>query len=147
MERACPERLGEIRELETRCFGPVDVFSPRRLRFLLSSPTSIVFIALDDRKRVVGEVIGLIRNFTIPSGRVYKVAVHPDASGKGLATKLIDRMERAFRKVGMKKACAEVRCGNLPSRRLFEKCGYHVSGIIPRYYDDGEDALKFWKIF
>ena len=35
----------------------------------------------------------------------------------------------------------EVRAGNLPAKRLYEKLGYEVAGVRKRYYRDGEDGL------
>ena len=35
----------------------------------------------------------------------------------------------------------EVRAGNLPAKRLYEKLGYEVTGVRKRYYRDGEDGL------
>ena len=43
---------------------------------------------------------------------------------------------------GAHEATLEVRPSNIPARRLYEKYGFKVVGVRPRYYsDDNEDAL------
>ncbi len=36
----------------------------------------------------------------------------------------------------------EVRVGNEAAQRLYRSCGFRVAGRRPRYYADGEDALR-----
>jgi ribosomal-protein-alanine N-acetyltransferase len=58
--------------------------------------------------------------------------------GERLLLALLDlSMER-----GANEATLEVRPSNEPARRLYEKYGFRVVGVRPRYYsDDNEDAL------
>lgn len=134
----------EIRALEQACFTPIDVFKPTQIRRLLTSKTSLPFIIRMNGK-IVASIIGLLRNFRIPSGRIYKVAVHRDSRGLGLASRLLQFVEKKLRGLGAKKCCAEVRLSNTGSQHAFEKNGYVKSGALPRYYADGEDGVKFWK--
>lgn len=94
---------------------------------------------------ILAEIIGLLRHFTIPSGRIYKVAVHPSAQGQGLGSRLIEAMEAEFLAAGMVKSFAEIRQGNCHSWALFQKHGYVPLRKLPRYYADGEDGVKFGK--
>jgi ribosomal protein S18 acetylase RimI-like enzyme len=145
---ASPADAAALHAFEKRCFpNPVDVFSVPRLAYLLRSPTAktLVIRASTGRDRLVGAVIGLLRHFRVPSGRIYKIGIDPRQQSKGYATALLAAMETCFRKAGMRKVCAEVRVSNQASQALFAKNGYSKTSILPRYYDDGEDGVKFWK--
>ena len=39
------------------------------------------------------------------------------------------------------RATLEVRAGNVPAQRLYEKLGFAADGVRRRYYRDGEDGL------
>ena len=69
------------------------------------------------------------------------IASHPRWRGCGLAQWLMLALLEAALARGAERSTLEVRVGNLPARRLYEKLGYEVVGIRPRYYRDGEDGL------
>ena len=141
---ASTKNLAALHRFELLCFThPVDVFNPRQLRHLITSPTSITLVAIEGNE-AIAEVIGLLRHFTIPSGRVYKIAVHPKLRGEGMGTRLLEAIEKQFRQAGMPGSCAEIRVSNAPSRKLFEKNGYVLTRIMKPYYLDGEDGAKYW---
>ncbi len=146
--KAHPKDLDELMVFEKKVFKrPEDQFKRWSLRHLMLSPTSLTLLVRDDDGRLIGEVIGLIRNFKVPSGRVYKIGVAGDIRHKGLGTTLLLEIENWFKKMGMAKTTAEVREGNKPSRRMFEKNGYSETGYLPFYYANGEAAIKYWKSF
>lgn len=73
------------------------------------------------------------------------LAVRSDFKRRGIASRLVE--------AALKKACAEgatrctleVRVSNEAARRLYEKFGFAVRGVRPRYYaETGEDALIMW---
>ena len=135
----------QIHALEQRCYRAVDVFRPRQIRYLLRSPRCRVLLLRDVAGILVGCVIGLFRGFKVPSGRVYKITVNPDFQGQGIGSRLVREIEQVFRGLGMKRCCAEVRISNQASQFMFSRNGYRFEKRLPRYYDDGEDGLKFWK--
>lgn len=133
-------------KLESDCFSAIDIFSKRQFLRLLKSPTCKILVIRGADGSILAEIIGLLRHFSIPSGRIYKLAVHPTIRGNGLGRKLIAAMESEFEKAGMCRVVAEVRVSNTPSAALFRACGYQVVGMLPNYYADGEDGIKFSKI-
>lgn len=145
LRAAEPRDAVGINALEKRCFEPVDVFSTRRWRRLLHSSTTVGLVIRGPNGGILASVFGLLRQFRVPSGRVYKIAIDPSLRGLGLGSRLLRAIEERFRRLGMRRACAEVREGNLPSRSLFLKNGYLISESLPKYYDDGENGIKFWK--
>ncbi len=69
------------------------------------------------------------------------IASHPDWRGCGLGQWLMLALLDAAMARGAVSSTLEVRAGNLPARRLYEKLGYEVTGVRKRYYRDGEDGL------
>ncbi|GAB4282390.1 MAG: hypothetical protein Kow0029_27940 [Candidatus Rifleibacteriota bacterium] len=140
------EDVPALHEFEKKCFRrPEDQFPMRNLRHLIVSPTSMTLLIKDENGQIIGEVIGLLRNFKIPSGRVYKIGVSPEVQKRGLGTTLLKEIEGWFKKKGMKRSCAEVREGNKASRAMFEKNGYIETRFLPFYYANGENGVKYWK--
>jgi len=133
-----------LAHLDEACFRPVDTFSVARFRYLLGSPTCRTLVLWVDG-RPLAFVMGLLRHFRKPSGRIYKIAVDRSLARQGWGTRLLQAMEDLFRREGMVASCAEVRISNAGSLMLFEKNGYRGGNRLPAYYPDGEDARKFWK--
>jgi ribosomal-protein-alanine N-acetyltransferase len=49
-------------------------------------------------------------------------------------------------RLGARQATLEVRRSNLAARRLYERFGFELMGLRPRYYArPDEDALVLWK--
>jgi ribosomal protein S18 acetylase RimI-like enzyme len=142
---AQPTDRQDLQEHDKRCFPlPEDIFRPHQFRHLLRSPTSLVFV-MRRNGRIVASIIGLVRRFRIPSGRIYKVSVASEERGQGLAGCLISFMEERFRALGLRDSCAEVRVSNIGSQTVFTRAGYSPKSTLPRYYPNGEDAMKYWK--
>jgi ribosomal-protein-alanine N-acetyltransferase len=61
---------------------------------------------------------------------------------QGIGDRLLLALLDLARTRGAHEATLEVRPSNIPARRLYEKYGFKVVGVRPRYYsDDNEDAL------
>ena len=69
------------------------------------------------------------------------IASHPRWRGCGLAQWLMLALLEAALARGAERSTLEVRVGNVPAQRLYEKLGYEVVGMRPRYYRDGEDGF------
>ncbi len=69
------------------------------------------------------------------------IASHPDWRGCGLGLHLMLALLDVAQASGAQLSTLEVRAGNLPAQRLYEKLGYEVAGRRRRYYRDGEDGL------
>lgn len=138
--------LDDLMRFEKACFTEkADQFPRRNLRHLITSPTSKTLLVKDKKGKIIAEVIGLLRHFKIPSGRVYKIAVDPSLQKKGMGSKLLAAIESWFISKSMKKSCAEVRESNIGSRTMFERNGYIETKTCYHYYVGGENAIKFWK--
>lgn len=102
-----------------------------------------VFVA-EDAGRVVGDAVVLYRR-GFQGARLYSLAVHPDARGRGVAGHLLGAVEGAARERGCVVLRLEVREDNEPARALYRKHGYADAGRTADYYQDGSAALRMRK--
>ena len=99
----------------------------------------------DDAQRaesVVGYVVAdLVPNHGRPLGHVKDIAVHPDCRGEGVGSTLLTRALAVLDGHGAQSVKLEVRASNDTALGLYDEFGFQYLRTIPRYYDDGEDAL------
>jgi ribosomal-protein-alanine N-acetyltransferase len=77
---------------------------------------------------------------------INNLAIRPALRGRGLGTQLLERVLLDAVAMGAPAATLEVRRSNTPALRLYERAGFHVSGVRPNYYTHPvEDALVLWR--
>ena len=74
-----------------------------------------------------------------------KIAVLPAMRGKGYGNELLTALLNEAKNRGAEKMFLEVREGNLPARKLYEKTGFIQTRVRKKYYDDGENAVEMFK--
>lgn len=77
----------------------------------------------------------------VDEAHIATIATRPEWRGCGLALYLMLALLDAAITRGARTSTLEVRAGNTPARRLYEKLGYAVVGRRRRYYRDGEDGV------
>ena len=103
-------------------------------------------------KRIVYEAhpeLAFARWSRVPAAReaeLLRIAVAPEARGRGLGRALLEACQRELAEEGLAQLFLEVRPTNLAAIRLYERCGWEPCGRRPRYYSDGEDALLFQRV-
>lgn len=91
---------------------------------------------------VVGYVVADVTpNYGRDIGHVKDLAVHPDARRSGLGRRLLERALFELSFAGAALVKLEVRETNDPALALYESFGFEPLRRVPRYYQDGEDAL------
>lgn len=95
-----------------------------------------------------GRLVGYAAVMTVlDEGELLRICVAPRFRRRGVAAML---MERIFRTAAERKLAfmlLEVRKGNLPAIRLYEKYGFSTEGIRKNYYQNPmEDALIMRKL-
>ncbi|MDX9911825.1 MAG: GNAT family N-acetyltransferase [Phycisphaerales bacterium] len=132
-----------LNALEQACFGgSPDAFNKRQIRDLILNPRSRVMLA-ESEGRAAGWSVGLLRQHRESrSGRIYSVGVHPDARGRGVGRALVERTIGALRDMGAKRVYLEVRAGNEPAIRLYERLGFVRKATLPNYYSGGIDGVR-----
>lgn len=78
----------------------------------------------------------------VDEAHLVMLIVHPQFQGQGIGTALLAHLLTHVRQVAHRMTL-EVRASNQPALALYQKFGFEVLGIRPRYYGD-EDALILW---
>lgn len=130
IRKAEMDDLGRIIEIETSSFDNPWTFNAFKAAVENSGPVN--FLVWDD-----GDVGGfIIYSLICGEAEVYDLATAPEYRHRGVAMSLLSEMlseaDTAF---------LEVRRSNTPAIRLYEKCGFKVTGERKGYYENGEDAL------
>jgi ribosomal protein S18 acetylase RimI-like enzyme len=72
-----------------------------------------------------------------------RIAVSPEARGRGLGRILLEACQRDLAGEGLGRLFLEVRPSNAAAIGLYRACGWTPCGRRPRYYADGEDAVLY----
>ena len=109
----------------------------------LDAPAFLVAVERDSGEgAIVGYIVGdSVPNHGEPLGHIKDLAVHPDRRGQGIGRQLLERAICTLRSTGVGSIKLEVRESNEAARRLYRDAGFVHRRTVPRYYDDGEDAL------
>ena len=125
---------------------PDDRFNQRQIRRLILNPRARVAVAEQDGV-IVGWSAALIRQHVRwQSGRVYSVAVHPDAAGKGIGRSLLNWSLASLTDAGISRVYLEVRETNTAAIRLYHDTGFVTIGRLASYYGRGVDGLRLRRV-
>ena len=128
-------------EIEKECFSPDEAFSKDQYRRLLASPTVIKFKASSEGV-MAGFIVGVDHN---GEGEIHTVNVRTNFRRKGIATTLIQALERTFLARGCKIVVAEISPDNEPSKGLFKGLGYRQIRVLRDFYRRGKPAIQVEK--
>lgn len=140
LRRAGPADLDTIAALEAACFSAGDGAFPRRqLRALLRNPNAFWLIGLN------GDAVACwlrATNGRTRWARLYSLAVHPAARGRGLGKQLLDAGLAWMRTEHLTICRAEVKADNHSARKLYTTCGFRECGRLRDYYAPGVDGVR-----
>lgn len=94
-------------------------------------PSKSFRLGIEERES--GKVVGEIWVYRIENDRMASVAVRvaPSRQGKGYGTEALSAMTRfCFGHTELRRLWAEVDVRNAASRRMMEKCGYRLEGVV-----------------
>ena len=95
-----------------------------------------------DAASVLGFVVGdLVPNHGRALGHVKDLAVHPDRRGEGVGSRLLAEALATLGRESVHSVKLEVRVDNDGARALYRSFDFEPLRRVPRYYDDGEDAI------
>ena len=141
---ARPADLAAMQRIEQDSYeSEAERFDARQVRRLIGNPRAVVCVAVSVSNRVIGWAAGLVRRGgTRISGRVYALAVHPEAQGLSAGRKLLNRTVASLKRRGATRIYLEVRSDNAPAIALYRKIGFAAVASLPSYYAPGRDALR-----
>ena len=102
----------------------------------LAAPGTLVITAAVDEQWCGFLVMRISGEFA----DVFYVYLAEEQRRRGIGDRLMAAAEDAARASSAARVLLEVRVGNAPALRLYEKRGYQLVARKPAYYSDGEDA-------
>jgi ribosomal-protein-alanine N-acetyltransferase len=127
-----------ILALEAESFS--NPWTPQTFEVMLSSPASRVYAVRVEDTGIVGFCGCWVFEDEL---HINTVAVRADCRRQGIAYALLTHVLSATRAV---RATLEVRRSNAAAIALYEKLGFQVKAIRPRYYENpDEDGLILWR--
>jgi ribosomal-protein-alanine acetyltransferase len=135
--------LDECWRLDQRCFVDGEAYSRETFEYLLTAAESVSYRAVNRGGMMVGFIVGLIE--PDHTGHVTTLGVAPEHRRRGIAQKMMERVEDGFRRRGVRMIRLEVRSINSGAQELYRNLGYVVTQRLPRYYSNGGDGLLMVK--
>ncbi len=129
--------LDAVFDLEELCFK--DPYPPYFLSQLSEAHPDSFLVAVVDA-RVVG--YGVVDEWG-DHNHLLSIAVRPEVRKRGIGRRLLAALQEALNKE--KPLRLEVRRSNVAAIELYSREGFRKSGVLERYYSDGEDAVLMEK--
>ena len=79
------------------------------------------------------------------SAELLAIAVDPGRQRMGVGQLLLNEIEEIAISIGVTRLFLHTAKENFPAQKLFEKCNFTPSGVIRKFYPEGQDALLMLK--
>ncbi len=142
IENATWRDLGELRNLESECFGQ-DAWPLLDLISVLTLPGIIRMKAVTAEGLMAGFIAGECHAGE-KIGWITTIGVLRAYRSQRVGTRLLEECEQRM-KLPRVRLC--VRRDNLPALKLYDEAGYQRVNIWRAYYQDGQDAIVLEKVF
>lgn len=141
IRQATPADTDDIYEIERLCFP--DPWSRDSVRYELEENERAFYVVAEHS----GQVVGYAGLWWIEDeGHITNVAVKPGYRNRHIGQGIIKTLIEHTLSEGIKHHTLEVRKSNWAAIGLYEKFGFEVEGVRPKYYKhNNEDALIMWR--
>jgi ribosomal-protein-alanine acetyltransferase len=136
-------QLDEVWRLDLRCFVDGEAYSRETFDYLLRAPETIAYRAVTVEGQMIGFIVGIVEPQNV--GHITTLGVAPEYRRRGIAQKMLTKVEDAFRRRKISTVRLEVRSTNTGAQALYRHVGYIVTQRLPRYYSNGGDGLMMIK--
>src|SRR3954451_639160 len=131
------EDLDDVQRIEVASFTTPWPPNAYRSELLTNRLANYLVARIDDRLVAYGGMW-----LMVDEAHITTFAVHPAWRRQRVGERLLLAFFDLARDRHAREATLEVRLSNLAARRLYEKYGFRLVGLRPRYYsDNNEDAL------
>jgi ribosomal-protein-alanine N-acetyltransferase len=131
--------------LDLLCFEPPFQFDLRTMKFFASQRNAIVLVA-EAAGAIVGFVIVELRlRSRAPSAYVVTLDVDPAHRREGVASRLIEEVDRLVSEAGVQHVSLHVYAGNDAAIRFYEGRGYRRVLDARDFYGSGLDGFLYLK--
>lgn len=132
--------LEQVAEIEKNTFSVP--WSAKGFADSMEQDCTLFLTALRDGK--IAGYCGMFQSFD--EADITNVAVEEKSRGLGIAEAMLRELMERGKERGVSAYTLEVRRGNAPARRLYEKLGFERVGIRKNFYEKPvEDAVIMWK--
>jgi len=132
--------------MDVVCFPPEFRFSRRAMMQFAEARNAITIIAEADDAALAGFIIAHVeRVATGTRGYLATIDVAPEHRRAGLAEHLMQLAERAATAHGAAHMELHVSIENGAAIRLYDRCGYKRTEVVPGFYGEGIDAYGYRK--
>lgn len=141
IRKMMPEDVEQVSQLEKDNFSMP--WSRESFLEILDNKDALYMVAVENEK-IIG-TCGIIT--AVGEGDICNVVTDKMYRGRGIAYKLVQKvMDTAAEELGVCDYTLEVRVGNEPAIKLYEKLGFKSEGIRTKFYEKPvEDAMIMWK--
>ena len=98
-----------------------------------------------EEEKILGFIIACICE-TAQTGTIMRVAVHPQAQGKGIATQLITRALATLQEKQVVSVELDVETSKSEVKRLYEKLGFHTLKLVNVDSDYEDEAFYIMEL-
>lgn len=137
------DHLPEVLRLNIRCFRNGDNYTKHTFDYLLNEPKTLSYRMVTPAGELVGFAFVMVKENN--SAHVTTIGVAPEHRRRGIAARLLDRIDESLRKREVGTVMLEVRVSNLDAQQLYRRLGYTVVQRVGRYYNNGEDCFLMMK--
>ncbi len=131
--------LDGLVQLEERAFA-TDRFHREQIEYLVEEAHSSMYV-VESEQKTLGAAYMLWRRRS-PVGRLYNIAVDPDARGRGIGQRLLDVCVQEAGWRDCSTLSLEVRADNFGAIALYQRNKFELTEKLPGYYDDGSTGLR-----
>jgi ribosomal-protein-alanine N-acetyltransferase len=129
--------------LDLICFDPPFCFSRQTMRGFAEAPNATAILAETDGK-LVGFCVAQVEE---RAGYVVTLDVSPESQRKGIARRLMAKIEYRARELGAESMALHVFTGNGGATRFYDALGYERLAVEEDFYGRGLDAFVYVKRF
>ena len=140
IRKAMPRDIKRMAELERSCFG--EGYPESLLAYFVMNDDRFVCLLAELSGIIVGMAIGEVEEKGLKLvGHVWTIEVLAPYRRRGIGRHLLSQLEEELRARGAVELHLEVKAGNEPAIRLYEKMGYEKVGTLKDYYGPGQDGI------
>ncbi len=141
------EDLEEISRLDEACFTKEFRFDRRSMRGFVEAGNAVTVVAEEMGGGIAGFVIVHVQRIAgRVTGYVVTLDVAEESRNRGLASRMMQEVERRARAVGARRMELDVFTGNNVAIRFYERMGYERVGVRLGFYGaPGRDAFVYRK--
>ena len=135
-----------VRELERQCFS--DPWTEHMLRDMLDSELDGSLLLELSGENAYSWITAGYANVRVlmDEAELMRICIAQEYRGKGWSVPLLEAALKEMIRRGASSATLEVRAGNIPAIRLYERHGFQKEGLRKNYYrEPAEDAAIYWK--